>query len=471
MRKFSTSGSHYLAFFTSLLIISCSFPAGGEIPAVLPVPARVVLAIVDVDVFDPESEKLLRNHTILIQDEKILSVSGPENPPEIPADAVRIDGRGKFALPGLIDAHVHLVHVSDFARMTGDETLPLYLAAGVTSVRSTGEEIVAATLVARSAQRHPESSPRVYTCSPLLDADPPIHRDIGRGITDPAQIPLLLDDLQGWNVSTLKIYAGTRRETGRVIIEEGHRRGMFVTAHLGAYSAQHAVEDGVDCLEHIWSVFNYVIPSDVATQPGHRGRLDLNNPLCVELIDQLVKRKTFVDPTLAVFRNMILLSDVAEVRDHPDNRLVPQRLRDFWPIYLAKSGCPQGGPLDDRRREFAKFQELTGKLYRAGVVLLAGTDSPEPQVTPGFSLHQELEMLVESGLPAAAALRAATLHNARALREESRLGSIAAGKWADIVMLTANPLEDIRNTRKIDRVIRGGIVTRPDDVLKLVPRD
>ena len=114
---------------------------------------------------------------------------------------------------------------------------------------------------------------------------------------------------------------------------------------------------------------------------------------------------------------------------------------------------------------------MTGKLYRAGVPLLVGTDAPEPQVTPGFSLHQELEMLVESGLPPAAALRAATLHNATALRQENRLGSIAPGKLADIVLLSANPLEDIRHTRRIDAVIRGGKLCRPAEIMLRAPKD
>ena len=429
------------------------------------------LAIVDCSVFDPESETMLPHRTIVIRGERIVSVVEADQPAAIPDDAQRIDGRGRFALPGLIDAHVHLVHVSDFARVTGDELLPLYLAAGVTSVRSTGDEIVAATLIARIAEQHPETSPRVFTCSPLLDADPPIHRDVGRAVTSPDQVPAVLDDLQQWNVSTLKIYAGTKREVGRAIIEEGHRRGLIVTAHLGAYPAQEAVADGIDCLEHIWSVFNYVIPSEVTGEPGHRGRLDLSNPLCEALIADLVERGTYVDPTLTVFRNMILLPDVPEVRDHPDNLLVPKRLRDFWPIYLARTGCPQGGPLDDRQREFAKFQELTGKLYRAGVPLLVGTDAPEPQVTPGFSLHQELELLVESGLPPAAALRAATLHNAAILQQADQLGTIAPGKRADVVLLNADPLADVRNTRQIELVIRGGLVTRPDEVLASAPRD
>jgi hypothetical protein len=420
-------------------------------------------------VFDPKSGELLPERTIVIRGQQIVSVAGPGEAVAVPEHATRIDGRGKFALPGLIDAHVHVVHVLDFAHVTGDEVLPLYLAAGVTSIRSTGDEIVAATLVARFAATHPESAPRVFTCSPLLDAEPPIHRDVGRGVTDPASVPGLLDDLQQWHITTVKIYAGTGRDVGRAIIDESHRRGLFVTAHLGRYPAQDAVADGVDGLEHIESVFNYILPPDAAKQPGHRARVDLDNPLCTALVAELARRKTYVDPTLAVFRNMILLPDIPEVCEHPDTALVPRRLREFWPVYLRKTGCPRGGSVEDRRREFAKYQELTGRLYRAGVPLLVGTDSPEPQVTPGFSLHQELELLVESGLPPAAALRAATLHNATVLGQEQRLGDIAPGKLADILLLTANPLDDIRHTRAIELVVRDGRVCRPADLLKSMP--
>lgn len=428
------------------------------------------VVIEGVAVFDPETGKMLDDRTIVIRGERIVAVAPADEKLEIPPDAVRIDGRGRFALPGLIDAHVHLVHVLDLAGVSGEEVLPLYLAAGVTSVRSTGDELVAATGVARFAAANPETSPRVFTCSPLLDADPPVHRGAGRAITDPSQVPAVLDEVKARGATTVKIYAGTARPVGRAIIDESHRRGLFVTAHLGAYAAQDAVADGVDGLEHIWSVFNYVIPPEVAGQIGHRGRLDLSNPLCESLVAALAERKTLVDPTLAVFRNMLLLSDVPEVRDHPDNALVPQRLRDFWPVYLRQNGCPQGGSLEDRQREFAKYQELTGKLHAAGVPLLAGTDAPEPQVTPGFSLHQELELLVEAGLTPAAAIQAATLNNALALRQQDNLGSIAAGKFADILLLSGNPLDDVRNTRKIEVILRGGRICKPAEILKRAPK-
>ncbi|HOW73019.1 MAG TPA: hypothetical protein PKY77_20680 [Phycisphaerae bacterium] len=146
-------------------------------------------------VFDPEAAQMLGERTIVVQGERITAVMSPEKKAQIPADATRLDGRGRFAVPGLIDAHVHLQHVLTQAHVSGDEVLSLYLAAGVTSVRSTGDEIVAATLVARFARARPESSPRVFTCTPLLDADPPIHPDAGRALASPAQVPALFDDL------------------------------------------------------------------------------------------------------------------------------------------------------------------------------------------------------------------------------------------------------------------------------------
>lgn len=446
--------------------VTLSFMAGASAADLPP-----ALLIDNCTLFDSTTGEMQAGRTILVRGERIVSVTAPGEPLDVPAEAVRIDGRGKYAIPGLIDAHVHVVHILDYAHVTGDEILPLYLAAGVTSIRSTGDEIVAATLIARHAEQHPESSPQLFTCSPLIDADPPIHRDIGRAVTDPMQVPALIEELERWHVTTLKIYARTGPEVGKAVIEEGHKRGLFVTAHLGPYTAQQAVADGIDGLEHIWSVFNYIIPPEVTSQPGYRGRLDLNTPDCESLVAELAKRQVMVDPTLAVFRNMILLPDVPEIRDHPDNALVPQRLRDFWPTYLQRTGCPQGGPLEDRRREFAKFQELTGKLHRAGVPLLVGTDAPEPQVTPGFSLHQELEMLVESGLSPADALCAATLNNATALRQQEHLGCIAPGRLADIVLLEANPLVDIRHTRRIATVIHLGRVCDPAELLKLVPRE
>ncbi|HPT26889.1 MAG TPA: amidohydrolase family protein, partial [Bryobacteraceae bacterium] len=228
-------------------------------------------------------------------------------------------------------------------------------------------------------------------------------------------------------------------------------------------------------LEHIWGVFNFIFPPG-SSKPGvpaleRRANVDLQSPYAKELIEAIRARQVFVSPTLTVFRNMQLLADLPEVYQHPDNARMPEQLKEYWlkdqAVRMKKTLTPE--TLDLRRREFQKYKDLTGILYRAGVPLLAGTDAPEPFCPPGFSLHQELELLVESGLTPAAALQAATLNNARILRADKELGSIQPGKLADIVILNADPLASIQNSRKIFRVIKAGKVYDPNRLLR-VPR-
>jgi amidohydrolase family protein len=438
--------------------LSCKAPAG-EPPA---------LVLRGGSVFDPATGSSLADRTVVIEGSRIRSVAGP-GAAEPPGARV-VDCRGKFILPGLIDAHVHLVHLADRSHVPGDRFLPMFLASGVTGIRDAGDAVVAESVIARSAELRPALCPRVFLTGPLIDSDPPFHRDVGVALTDPAKVRAFVDDLVKWQVSTLKIYVGTTRPVGRVVIEEGHRAGLKVIAHLGSYSAQEAVADGLDGLEHIWSVFNFIIPPEEAVRPDPRANLDLQNPLAESLIATLADRKVFVDPTLVVFRNMILLNDLEEVRHHPDLAHVPSPMLEYWRSYLESANLSPA-TRETRRKEFKKYQELTGLLHRAGVPLLAGTDTPEPFVPPGFSLHQELELLVESGLSPAAALAAATINNARALGREDQLGTVSPGKLADLVILTADPTIDIRNTRRIHAVVRGGLLSDPATILKAVPAE
>ena len=303
------------------------------------------------------------------------------------------------------------------------------MAHGVTAVRDTGDEIVAQTVVAHFAEARPRRCPRVFTASHLIDADPPIHRDIGFAITDPAKVParhrrhgrLEGDDAEDLRPhrAVLSAAASSRKATAAA---------SSSTGHLSGYPAQEAVEDGIDCLEHITSVFDFIIPPEVRKQADHRATLDLDNPQAKALIATLAKRKTMVDPTLTVFRNMLLLSDLEEVHRHPDNARMPERLRTYWDKYRQGQGLA-AGTLERRRKEFRKYQDLTGRLYGEGVPLLAGTDAPEPYCPPGSSLHQELELMVESGLTPAAALQAATLHNARSLKQDASSAASRPANW------------------------------------------
>lgn len=419
-------------------------------------------------VFDPIAGSFQPDRTIVIDGDHIRSVSGPNA--DLPRGGRTVDCQGKYIIPGLIDAHVHLVHLANVTHVAGDQFLPMFLANGVTSVRDAGDAIVTQSVIARSAELRPQLCPRVFLSSPLIDTDPPLHADIGYALTDPAKVGPFVDDMVKWNVTSLKIYVGTPRAVGREVIKEGHRAGLKIMAHLGVYSAQDAVSDGVDSLEHIWSVFNYVIPAEAAKQPDHRANLDLHNPLAQDLIAALAKRQVHVSPTLVVFRNMIYLNDLEEIHNHPDLARVPRRMLDYWHSYRRSSNLPPA-TREAREKEIRKYQELTGLLHRAGVPLLAGTDTPEPFVPPGYSLLQELEMLVESGLSPAAALAAATINNAKALNQEDRLGTISPGKLADLVILDADPTVDIRNTRRIHAVLRGGLICDPATILEAVPTE
>jgi adenine deaminase len=423
-------------------------------------PVGALVAITNVSVFDSVNQQMLPSQSVVIGDGRIQAV-GPSVP--IPQGAQVIDGQGQFLIPGLIDAHVHLVHLSDRTQVTGEEFLPLFLGAGVTSVRSTGDTVEPQKRIARYADQHPELCPRVFTASPLIDGDPPFHKDVGLAVTKADQVPKLIEELQQAGVTTLKMYVGTNREIGKHMIAEAHRRGLVVTGHLGFYSAQDAVADGIDCLEHIWSVLGYIIPRGET-----RRTCNLNNPVALKLIAEIKERNVAVDPTLVVFRNMVLLGDQQEFIEHPDNVRVPERMRRGWQHLLKEREFPPESA-ELRREEVRKYQELTGVLYRAGVTILAGTDAPEPLICPGFSLHQELEMLVESGIPPGAAINCATMNNARILKQDKNLGSIAVGKLADLVLLCDDPLKDIRNTRSISKVIRAGHVVDPDAALRSVP--
>ena len=189
----------------AVVLLLVSMPAGAaDAPA---------LVIQGGSLFDPASGTMKPLQAIVIEGEKIKAVGTPERPASIPKGAQVIDARDKFICPGLIDAHVHLVHRLNFAHVTGDEVLPLFLANGVTAVRDTGDEVVAQTGVAHFAEARPERCPRVLTASHLIDADPPIHRDIGLAVTDPAKVPAPIEDMAARKVTTLKIYAGTGRRS------------------------------------------------------------------------------------------------------------------------------------------------------------------------------------------------------------------------------------------------------------------
>ena len=319
----------------------------------------------------------------------------------------------------------------------------------------------------RYAERYPHLAPRIFMASFLIDGQPPHHPDIGWALTSPDDVPAFVEHMAGWDVTTLKLYIKCDRSVGSRVIEEGHAHGLRVAGHLGDYHPADASHDGIDSLEHIYTVADFI-----RADPNDRHTVDLESDEARRLIDTLANNGTAVAPTLMVFWGTLFFVDVAEVIEHPDNDAMPARLLAFWhednPRRLESFSS---GLLSVRRNTFETYKRLTGRLHSAGVRILVGTDAPEPQVPPGSSLHHEMELLVESGLSPAEVLSAATLQNAEVLRAQQELGSVSVGKRADMVLLDANPLDAIANTRRIHRVIRGGRVLDPREILAAAPRN
>lgn len=402
------------------------------------------LVIKNTSVLDTGTGKMLSGQTIVIENEMIVS-RGPDDSAAVPLFSEVIDGRGKFVIPGLIDAHAHLIYILDSVNIPGEEALPLYLGTGVTSVRDIGDVVAGQKRLRDFASKHPETCPTVFMCSPLIEGAHPFHGDdpVSIPITDPGRVPGYIDSLAQLGVTTVKLYVHTDSAVYQKVVEEAHKRGITVSAHLpsNAVSTQFALDQGIDVIEHIFGA-----PEDSA------------------MIAQMVKQGTMLDPTLVVFRNMLYHFDRPEVWKHKDNDYVSPKLRALWDAY-RKNTERNGQTPEWRNQQLVRYQQLTLKLYKAGVPILAGSDSPEPYCPPGFSMHEEMLLLVQSGLSPAAAIASATLNNARALKQEKTRGSVDAGKVADLVILHEDPLSDIRNTRKIYRVIHRGIAGDPQKIL------
>ncbi len=438
------------ALLGALLAGACGGPPG-------PTP----LSILDTNVFESETGNFVPGQTVVVWEGRVVEVAPSEQSRREGAGEV-LDGTGRFLIPGLVDAHIHLTHVLYQAGMTGDGILPYFLANGVTSVRSTGDNVAAQSLLGRWAESNVDKSPRLFLASPLIGDAPPIHQDIAWSLTAPAQVPVFVEHMSKWGLTTLKIYANCRPSVARKVIEEGHKRGFVVTGHLSSYRVEDAIRDGIDSLEHIESVSDFL-----RTDPTDRHSLEVNGERAQRIVSDLAESGVYVNPTLSVFRGTLFFVDVPEIVNDPDNLRMPTRLRDFWAAdRKTRLSNYSSGPLETRQRTFRKYQDLVGMLHQAGVKILVGTDAPEPQVPPGYSLHKEMELLVESGMPPADVLRAATLFNAEVLGQHENIGRVAAGMLADLVLLDENPLEDIRNTRRIRRVIRSGRSLGPEEILE-----
>jgi cytosine/adenosine deaminase-related metal-dependent hydrolase len=437
-----------LGLILGLCVAGCGAAPGVPAPA-----APVTLAFTDVHLVDVEEGRILRDRTVLVGGNRILAV-GPAAGVAVPPTARVVDGRGRYLIPGLIDTHVHLAWDLDSLTVPATTGRHLLLQAlhGVTTVREAStrglerQQLAVRDAPARSG--HP--TPRVYVSGRIDPAN------IARyGACDARDLARQLIAL---GVDGLKVRDGLALEDVRGVLAEARAAGVPVYGHVYAYPRE-AVGAGIDGVMHVDGLLvlppgGHPVPppadtTDWAAAWLHRmsGWLHRDRPAGDSILRSMAARGVWLEPTLLVFD---WIAEPDYYRDHPSSRTRGESyeaMRDGFPTPAGEAQAAARAAVAELGRFIARFHELGG-------IVLAGTDLGR---LDGLDLHEELRLLARSGLPPAAALQAATIHAARALGWDDRIGSVREGKLADLVLLDANPLEDLVNTRRIQAVVLDGV--------------
>lgn len=397
----------------------------------------------------------VHNPGVLVEGQRIAAVGTAED--FVGRDvATVVDTTGMTIVPGLIDAHVHLFPFPE-------ELGPLFLPWGVTSVRDTGgpiEQLAQWRLATSDGGRR---SPRLWFTGTI--DQPPIVHDALISVESVEDVPAHVERIRLAGANAVKLYTHVGPDLAAAIIRCAHEHGLSTTAHLHRTRPGEAIDAGIDGLEHTTTAMEELVPRGWMTSDGlqtanprwHRGfaSIDPGSDAARTLADLLSDRGVYVTPTLIAHDYLTRFND-PEVTEAPHLQPVPESLSGFWATMAGgMTGKWDTTDYSVARRGFEVALEYTSLMRTAGVALLVGTDSPVPYLLPGESLHGELELLVSAGMTPAAALEAATGGNAATLQLDD-VGTVEPGKLADLVVLGPTVLDDIRLSRDVRMVFRGG---------------
>ena len=423
-------------------------------------------------VIDVIDERLVADQTVLVRDGRISAV-GPRAEVTIPPDAHQYDVTGRWVLPGLVDMHCHLTGHSDLP-------LELFLLNGVTTVRDPGGVLAQQRLLREQVQAGARIGPRVLIAGELLDGNPPVWPGQSLLVDTPERGIAAVRHLAAQGVDCVKIYNHVPAEVLAAVIAVARDLGLPVIGHVPRrMSMLQAIQAGMNGLEHIRITGSDFLPPERAAQldmlpvserePRLWEHIDPAEPWIDALIDAMLTHDVTLDPTLLI-DDVIYAEGIAGQADHPDNAYLPGWARDGRAAEEVSSimQMPDDlGPL--ARATEVKRREFVRKCWHAGVRVTTGTDGAAlGRLLPGFGLHHEIRLLRDAGLPPFASLQAATISGARALNLAGEIGSIEAGKAADLSVWTADPLTSQLRPGDLEMVMLGGVEYRPE-ALSAVP--
>jgi imidazolonepropionase-like amidohydrolase len=399
------------------------------------------IALVGGTLIDGTGRDPVPDSVVVIEKGQIVD-AGPKSGVKIPSGAQRVDARGKTILPGLWDMHAHFEQV---------EWGPIYLAAGATTVRDCGNEFEFITAVRDAVANGRGLGPRLLLAG-VVDGTGPSAIGVARVDTH-EQAKMWTDKYHDAGFQQMKIYSSVKLEELKDVADEAHRLGMTVTGHvpigLNAYQTIEAGQDQINHISYIVDIMVPQLPADATRldRANADANLDLNSPAAQKAIAFLVEHGTVVDPTIALFEFFSASTAKPAASIEPGVVKVAPELQAI----LTDVG-PPSPHADISEKAFAKELAVIGALHKAGVPIVAGTD----QTVPGHSLHREIELYVQAGFTPMEAIQAATIVPARVMGLDKEVGTVEAGKRADVIILDGNPLESIRNIRKVEFVITNG---------------
>lgn len=401
-------------------------------------PARKgALVLLGATLIDGTGKPPLVDSAIVIEGDRIVA-TGTRSQVEIPAGATVVEAGGKYVLPGLWDMHSHLYQA---------ELGPAYLAAGITTARDVGNEFEFVTALRDAARQGKGLLPRILLAGYINGKNDKHEFDVQ--VDTPAEARAAVRRYKDAGFEQIKIRDRVKPGILRVITTEAHRLGMTVTGHVPEnMNALQAVEAGQDQINHI----NFVLPlfvreGAVAQQEGGPPPIDLESAKARKVLRFFKERGTVFDPTIATIELMIRPKNLAIETFEPGvSKVAPALVRQLNRKGLPAEAAPQ--VLEEMQQMLA----VTGALHRAGIPIVAGTDVS----VPGYSLYRELELYVKAGLTPMEAIQSATLTPARVMKLDGELGTVEVNKRADMIVLDANPLENISNIRRVNTVVAHG---------------
>jgi hypothetical protein len=421
------------------------------------------LLIHNVTVIDVTTGSELSRRSILIHDNKIAAVGSDVR---APAGAEIISGAGKYAIPGLWDMHVHLWYK--------EHLFPMYLAYGVTGVRDMGSDLTQLNAWRKQIASGNLLGPHIETCGPAVDGFPSTDPKLPVVVVrDAREARTTYDRLDNMNVDFIEVLATLPRDAYFALIERARKYYSPVAGYIpGTVSVMEAIDARQKSIEHMSGILMACSSEESRLSKQHNLAVERKDWASAaelesmamasysarkaeELFERMARFETRQVPTLVMLRRNAFLDTDNQVMD-PHLSSIPLAIRRTWRDPREDKKLLPQDSLDFMRVEYEKLVSILQPMRRAGVKIMAGTDTGNAYSYPGIDLHRELELLVQAGLTPLEALRSATLEPGKYLGAHDTLGSIAPGKVADIVLLDADPLKDIRNTQKIDAVFLEG---------------